>query len=56
MAEYMVTVKGAPEVLQSRFSSIPDDYESSYLNFARKGARVLALGYRDIGKMTHQQV
>lgn len=54
--EYMVTVKGAPEVLQSRFSSIPDDYESSYLNFARKGARVLALGYRDIGKLTHQQV
>ena len=55
-SEYMVTVKGAPEVLQSRFTTLPENYESSYLTFARKGARVLALGYKEMGKLSHQDV
>ncbi|XP_048508529.1 endoplasmic reticulum transmembrane helix translocase isoform X2 [Athalia rosae] len=43
---YMVTVKGAPETLKSMFSSVPENYDSIYLSLSRRGARVLALGYR----------
>ncbi|XP_011304938.1 manganese-transporting ATPase 13A1 [Fopius arisanus] len=44
--QYMVTVKGAPETLKNMFSSIPDNYEANYLRLSRRGARVLALGYK----------
>ncbi|XP_063975662.1 endoplasmic reticulum transmembrane helix translocase [Diachasmimorpha longicaudata] len=46
--QYMVTVKGAPETLKSMFSSIPDNYEATYLGLSRRGARVLALGYKKL--------
>lgn len=35
---------------------MPADYDSTYLEMSRRGARVLALGWRDLGRMTPQQV
>ena len=35
---------------------MPTDYDDIYLHYAREGARVLCLGYKDIGILNHQQV
>ena len=54
---YIATVKGAPETLKSMFHSIPSNYDASYLSMSRKGARVLALGIKVLGKsMSLQQI
>lgn len=45
---YMATVKGAPEILKNMLSSVPKNYDSTYLSLSRRGARVLALGYRKL--------
>jgi cation-transporting ATPase 13A1 len=47
---YLATVKGAPEILQTMFSSYPTNYETTYKKFAREGYRILALGYKYIKK------
>ncbi|XP_071154994.1 endoplasmic reticulum transmembrane helix translocase-like [Mytilus edulis] len=54
--EYLGVVKGAPETLQSMFKNCPADYEEVYLEMSRRGARVLALGYKKLGVLSHQQV
>lgn len=54
--EYLAVVKGAPETLQTMFKNCPADYEEVYLDMARRGARVLALGYKKLGILSHQQV
>ena len=53
---YLATVKGAPEVLQDMLTSVPDDYEATYSKLMRQGARVLALGYKNLGNVTHGKV
>nr|MBE5724991.1 putative cation-transporting ATPase 13A1 [Cucujiformia] len=53
---YISTVKGAPETLKPMFKSIPDKYEEVYLELSRRGARVLALGIKELGKMSSQEV
>nr|CAG4643700.1 EOG090X00J5 [Lepidurus arcticus] len=53
---YVATVKGAPETLKSMFVSCPEDYDATYLAFSRRGARVLAMGIKDLGKLSHQAV
>lgn len=52
---YIVTVKGAPETLKNMYSSIPDNYESTYLSLSRRGARVLALGYKKLPEVVTSQ-
>lgn len=53
---YLGCVKGSPEVLKSMFVDPPMDYDDAYLQMARRGARVLALGYKALGRLSHQQV
>ncbi|XP_041091583.1 manganese-transporting ATPase 13A1 [Polyodon spathula] len=53
---YISTVKGAPETLHCMFSECPDNYDAVHTEISREGARVLALGYKEIGHLTHQQV
>ncbi|XP_077476188.1 endoplasmic reticulum transmembrane helix translocase [Stigmatopora argus] len=53
---YISTVKGAPETLKAMFSEHPQSYDEVHKEISREGARVLALGYKEMGHLTHQQV
>ncbi|XP_015432152.1 PREDICTED: manganese-transporting ATPase 13A1 [Dufourea novaeangliae] len=54
---YMTTVKGAPEIIKNMLSSVPENYDSTYLSLSRRGARVLALGYRKLpGPLSFQDL
>jgi cation-transporting ATPase 13A1 len=39
-----------------QFVSLPNDYDETYFEYARRGARVLALGRRELGTLTAAQV
>ncbi|KAJ3194964.1 hypothetical protein HDU82_002272, partial [Entophlyctis luteolus] len=45
-AQVLYAVKGAPETLRSMYADLPSDYDEVYKYWARRGSRVLALGYR----------
>jgi len=53
---HIATVKGAPETLKSMFVEVPADYDKNYLSLSRRGARVLALGWRDLGALSNQSL
>ena len=53
---YIGTVKGAPETLIKMLKIVPDNYEKIYLEYSRRGARVLALGIKEFGKLDHQVI
>ncbi|KAM6100936.1 endoplasmic reticulum transmembrane helix translocase-like [Pterocles gutturalis] len=53
---YIATVKGAPETLQKMMSQCPSNYHAVHTEISYEGARVLALGYKELGHLTHQQV
>lgn len=48
---YIGAVKGAPEVVMKMLKSVPANYEETYLEYSRRGARVLALGYKSFGSL-----
>ncbi|CAH1991864.1 unnamed protein product [Acanthoscelides obtectus] len=53
---YIGCVKGAPETLKQMYAEIPEKYDDVYLELSRRGARVLALGYRKIGSLSTQEL
>uniref|UniRef100_A0A8R1XXK9 Cation-transporting ATPase n=1 Tax=Onchocerca volvulus TaxID=6282 RepID=A0A8R1XXK9_ONCVO len=54
--KYIITVKGAPETLESMYETVPENYIHVYRHLARQGARVLALGIREVGSLTYQEI
>nr|XP_033771928.1 manganese-transporting ATPase 13A1 [Geotrypetes seraphini] len=52
----VAAVKGAPETLHKMFSQHPENYNTVHTEISREGARVLALGYKELGHMSHQQI
>lgn len=48
---YIAAVKGAPETLHSMFAQCPPDYHHIHTEISREGARVLALGYKELGHL-----
>ncbi|CAB3251374.1 unnamed protein product [Arctia plantaginis] len=53
---YISSVKGAPETVKGMLKEVPSHYDHVYLTLSRRGARVLALGYRNLGKLTSQEI
>jgi len=53
---YIASVKGAPETVMTMLKEVPAGYEDTYLEYSRRGARVLALGVKEMGKLDHQTV
>lgn len=53
---YIGAVKGAPEVIMGMLKTVPSDYEKIYLEYARRGARVMALGIKEFGTLGGQRI
>ncbi|XP_075992029.1 endoplasmic reticulum transmembrane helix translocase [Anticarsia gemmatalis] len=53
---YISSVKGAPETVKGMLKEVPSHYDHVYLTLSRRGARVLALGYRNLGKLTSHEI
>ncbi|KAJ2993374.1 hypothetical protein HDV02_002451 [Globomyces sp. JEL0801] len=51
-----VACKGAPETLKSMFQKVPKDYDEHYKYWARRGKRVLALGYKILPEQTLTEI
>lgn len=51
---YIGTVKGAPEMIMKMLKTVPEHYQRTYLEYSRRGARVLALAYKDFGTLDAQ--
>lgn len=51
-ADYFVFRK---QLTLFQFSNIPPTYDAVYLEMSRRGARVLALGWKELGRLTPQQ-
>ncbi|KAM3726125.1 putative manganese-transporting ATPase catp-8 [Dirofilaria immitis] len=54
--KHIITVKGAPETLESMYEKVPENYIQAYRHLTRQGARVLALGIREVGSLTYQEI
>uniref|UniRef100_A0A1I8AK79 Cation-transporting ATPase n=1 Tax=Steinernema glaseri TaxID=37863 RepID=A0A1I8AK79_9BILA len=53
---HIVTVKGAPETLRDMYEKLPENYDDTYRKLTRQGARVLALGIKEVGNLSHSEI
>lgn len=51
-----VLAKGAPEVMEGMFIDAPTEYASMHRVYAKRGLRVLALGYKPAEFKTESEV
>uniref|UniRef100_A0A915AUB1 Cation-transporting ATPase n=2 Tax=Parascaris univalens TaxID=6257 RepID=A0A915AUB1_PARUN len=54
--KHLVAVKGAPETLKIMYASVPNDYDDTYQQLTRQGARVLALAIKELGTLSYQEI
>lgn len=54
--KHLIAVKGAPEVLEPMYLSVPSNYKKTYQHLTRQGARVLALGIKEVGSLSYQEI
>ncbi|CCM06202.1 uncharacterized protein FIBRA_08445 [Fibroporia radiculosa] len=52
----IVAVKGAPETLKTMLASVPEFYDRTYKWYTRRGSRVLALGFKEMGVLTQDKI
>lgn len=55
-AKTLVSVKGAPETIKTMLSKVPVEYDDTYKWYTRRGSRVLALAYKELGTMSGDKV
>ena len=53
-AECKVLTKGAPEVVKTFLREVPAGYDKAYLQHVKNGARVLALAYKALPKLSQE--
>lgn len=53
---YRIVSKGAPEVLKHYLKDVPADYDSTYLPYVKSGARVLAVAWKPMPRMSQTEV
>ncbi|CAD5228549.1 unnamed protein product [Bursaphelenchus xylophilus] len=53
---HIAVLKGAPEVLRGMYKDLPKDYDQTYQQLAQAGSRVLALGIREMGALSHAEI
>jgi cation-transporting ATPase 13A1 len=44
--KFLVSVKGAPEILKPLFKNAPENFDSTFKYFVTNGYRVLAIGFK----------
>ncbi|KAG8899993.1 hypothetical protein FRB99_006331, partial [Tulasnella sp. 403] len=52
----LASVKGAPETIKTMLSVVPEGYDDTYKYFTRRGSRVLALGWKDLGALSTEKI
>jgi|LauGreDrversion4_2_1035121.scaffolds.fasta_scaffold42146_3 cation-transporting ATPase 13A1 len=50
--EHKILTKGAPEIIKQFLKQAPANYDKIYLKYVKNGARVLALAYKNLQKMS----
>ncbi|XP_063854313.1 endoplasmic reticulum transmembrane helix translocase-like [Scylla paramamosain] len=53
---YISAVKGAPETIREMLHTVPPGYDNTYKTLSKRGARVLALGRKELGRLAHAEV
>ncbi|KAG8882698.1 hypothetical protein FRB97_007838 [Tulasnella sp. 331] len=52
----LVSVKGAPETIKTMLQTVPAEYDETYKYFTRRGSRVLALAWKNIGSLSPDKI
>ncbi|EDO17605.1 hypothetical protein Kpol_1061p30 [Vanderwaltozyma polyspora DSM 70294] len=55
-SKMFAAVKGAPETIRERLTTVPKNYDEIYKSFTRSGSRVLALASKNLKKMSNSDI